>query len=48
MSCLWDISEIIERNINYYDKKNNLWRDEKIRDNLIKISKGKYVHLSKY
>jgi len=48
MSCLWDISEIIERNINYYNKKNNLWRDEKIRDNFIKISKGKYVHSSEY
>jgi len=48
MSCLWDISEIIERNINYYDKKNDLWRDEKIRDNFIKISKGKYVLSSEY
>ena len=48
MSCLWDISEKIENEMNYYDKEKNIWKDEQIRDNFINISKGKYVNSSEY
>ena len=41
MSCLWDTSS---GNFNYYDRVNNKWFDETIRDNFQKISKGKYVN----
>ena len=48
MSCLWDISEKIENGTHYYNKEKNIWNDEQIRDNIIKISKGKYVNLYEY
>ena len=48
MSCLWDISEKVEGDIYYYNKKQNIWRDEKMRDFFINISKGKNVKLSKF
>ena len=34
--------------MNYYDKEKNILKDEQIRDNFIKISKGKYVNSSEY
>ena len=48
MSCLWDISEKIERDKCYYNKEKNVWIDEQIKENFIKISKGKNVHFSEY
>ena len=48
MSCLWDISEKIQNEINYYDKENNIWKDDQIKENFIKIAKGKYIYLSEY
>ena len=48
MSCLWDVSEKIQNEMNYYDKEKNIWKDTQIRDNFINISKGKYVNSSKY
>ena len=48
MSCLWDISEKIENSVYYYNKEEKIWTDELIRDNIIKISKGDYVHPLKY
>ena len=34
--------------MNYYDKENDRWYDEKIRDNFINISKGKFVKPTDY
>ena len=48
MSCLWDISEKVEGDIYYYNKKQNIWRDEKMRDFFINISKGKNIKLSEF
>ena len=48
MSCLWDTSNKISGDMNYYDRENNKWYDEKIRDNFKKISKGKYVKPKDY
>ena len=48
MSCLWDISEKIVGDICYYNKEKNIWRDEQIKENFIKISKGKYINPSEY
>ena len=48
MCCLWDISEKIESDLNYYNKESNIWRDETIKNNFLKISKGKYVNSSNY
>ena len=48
MCCLWDISEKVEGDIYYYNKKQNIWRDEKMRDFFINISKGKNIKLSKF
>ena len=48
MSCLWDTSNKISGDMNYYDRENNKWYDEKIRDNFKKISKGKYIKPKDY
>jgi len=44
MCCLWDTSNKIFGNMNYYDRTNDLWYDEKIKNNFFEISKGKHVH----
>ena len=44
MSCLWDTSNKTFGDMNYYDRKNDIWYDEKIRDNFKLISKGKYIN----
>ena len=43
MCCLWDTSNKKFGNMNYYDRTNDIWYDEKIKNNFLKISKGKYV-----
>ena len=48
MTCLWDISEKIQNEMNYYNKEKNIWKDEQIKENFLKISKGKYVNSSEY
>jgi len=48
MACLWDTSKKGAGNMNFYDKENDRWYDEKIRDFLIKISKGEYVKPTEY
>jgi hypothetical protein len=48
MTCLWDTSKKGAGNMNYYDKENDRWYDEKIRDFLAKISKGEYVKPTEY
>ena len=48
MCCLWDISEKVERDIYYYNKEQNIWRDEKMGDFFINISKGKNIKLSQF
>ena len=45
MSCLWDNSKKGSGDMNYYDRENDKWYDEKIGENFIKISKGKYLKL---
>ena len=44
MACLWDTSNKTFGDMNYYDRKNNIWYDEKIRDNFKLISKGKNIN----
>ena len=43
MCCLWDTSNKIFGNMNFYDRTNDIWYDEKIKNNFLKISRGKYV-----
>ena len=43
MSCLWDTSNKKIGDMNHYDRKNDKWYDEKTRDNIKNISKGKFV-----
>ena len=43
MACLWDSSNKNSGIINYYDKVNGKWFDEKIGNNFKKIGKGKYI-----
>jgi len=48
MACLWDTSNKIIPGMNYYDKVNGKWFDEKIGDNFKKIGKGKYIKPLEY
>ena len=43
MCCLWDTSNKDFGNMNFYDRINDIWYDEKIKNNLFQISRGKYV-----
>ena len=43
MCCLWDTSNKIYGDMNFYDRTNDIWYDEKIKNNFLQISKGKYV-----
>ena len=42
MICLWDTSNKNYGDMNYYNRENNAWFDEKIKNNFKKLSKGKY------
>jgi len=44
MCCLWDTSNKVFGNMNFYDRTNDIWYDEKLKNNFIQISKGKHVH----
>jgi hypothetical protein len=49
LPCLWDISEKVEGDMNYYyNKETSEWIDEKIAENFLKISKGNFIKTSKY
>ena len=48
LPCLWDIPEKISDNMYYYDKDTDKWNDEKIRDILLNISRGKTIKSSEY
>ena len=48
MCCLWDTSNEKFGNMNFYDRTNDIWYDEKIKNNFLKISKGKYIKPLKF
>jgi len=48
MSCLWDTSNKKAGDMNYYDKVNDRWFDEKIKENFIKLSKGDFIKPNNY
>ena len=43
MCCLWDTSNKIFGDMNFYDRTNDLWYDEKIKNNFLQISKEEYI-----
>lgn len=46
MSCLWDTSNKGE--MNFYDRTNDKWYDEQIKNNFKKISKKRYINPKNY
>ena len=48
MACLWDTSNKNYGDMNYYNRLTDEWYDDKIKNILIKISKGKFVKSSDY
>jgi len=48
MPCLWDSSLKYSENIYYYNRETDKWNDEIIRDNLLRISRGKSIKSSEY
>ena len=43
MPCLWDTSNKEFGDMNFYDRENDKWYDEKLKEIFIEISRGKYV-----
>jgi hypothetical protein len=43
MCCLWDTSNKKYGSMNYYDRENDIWYDNKLKEYFINISKGKYI-----
>ena len=48
MCCLWDTSNKLFGDMNFYDRTNDIWYDEKIKNNFLQISKGKYIKPKDY
>jgi hypothetical protein len=48
MSCLWDTSNKKIGIMNYYDRVNDKWYDEIIRDNFMKISEGDFIKFTDF
>ena len=48
MACLWDTSKKTAGNMNFYDKENDKWYDDKIKEFFINLSKGEYVNPTDY
>ena len=48
MCCLWDTSNKTIGDMNFYDRTNDIWYDEKLKNNFIQISKGKYIKPKDY
>ena len=46
--CLWDTSNQNTGDMNYFNRGKNQWYNQKIKENFINISKGKYVKPSNY
>ena len=42
--CLWDTSNEYSGDMNFYDRTNDIWYDEKLKNNFIQISKGKSIN----
>ena len=43
MCCLWDTSNKKYGDMNFYDRENDIWYDEKLKEIFIEISRGKYI-----
>jgi len=43
MTCLWDTSNKEYGEINFYDRENDKWYDDKLKENFIQISRGRYI-----
>jgi len=43
MPCLWDTSNKTFGDMNFYDRENDLWYDDKLKEIFMQISRGKYV-----
>jgi len=43
MCCLWDTSNKIFGDMNFYDRTNDIWYDEKIKNIFFQISRGKHI-----
>ena len=48
MSILWDTSKKTAGDMNFYNRETDKWYDDKIKDNFVKISTGKYVNPTNY
>ena len=48
MCCLWDTSNNTFGDMNFYDRTNDIWYDEKIKNNFLQISKGTYIKPMKF
>ena len=48
MCCLWDTSNKLFGDMNFYDRTNDIWYDEKIKNNFFQISRGKYIKPKDY
>jgi endoglucanase len=48
MSCLFDDSNKKSGKLNYYDRENNIWYNQKIGENIKLISKNKFVKPNEY
>ena len=48
ISCFWDTSNKETGNMNYYNREKNDWYDNKIKNFIKQISKGKYVTMWDY
>ena len=46
--CLWDTSNKLKGDFNYYNRETFIWYDEKIQDNFKKISKHKNINPIEY
>ena len=43
MTCLWDTSNKQYGKMNFYDRENDKWYDDKLKENFMQISRGKYI-----
>ena len=48
MTCIWDTNKNTAGDMNYYNKEEDRWYDEGIKDDLYDISTGNYVNPTKY
>ena len=48
MCYLWDTSNKLFGDMNFYDRINDIWYDEKIKNHFLQISKGKYIKPKEY